>query len=249
MSHGPTVPRSRATRDIDLLGRLKNTVDNLVAAVRTICKEKVVPDGMVFDPESVEGGRIKEDADYEGVRVRFKGHLDRARAVMQIDFGFGDTVFPKPTMVDYPTILGMPGPQLKGYPRETVVAEKFEAMVNRGLLNSRMKDFYDVWLLANQFDFDGPTLGQAMQETFAHRKTVMTSDPIALSDDFARSKDKHTQWTAFIRKGHLDHAPKDLKQVTDFLGTFLLPTVEALVEGKSIRSVWKAPGPWIEKRL
>ncbi len=119
----------RATRDIDLSGKTNNETWNLAAIVQDVCRTEVEPDGMAFDAETVEADKIKEDADYAGVRVRFLGHLERARASMQIDVGFGDVITPGAAMIDYPVILDMPAPRLKGYPRETVVAEKFHAMV------------------------------------------------------------------------------------------------------------------------
>ena len=141
-------PRSRATRDIDFLGKIESKLDKLAKLVQDVCDVEVEDDGMTFNSKSIKVERIKEDADYEGVRARFMGRLGQPKVFMQIDFGFGDAVFPKPLDVDYPSLLGMPRPQLKGYPRETVIAEKFQAMVDLGMLNSRMKDFYDIWLLA-----------------------------------------------------------------------------------------------------
>jgi len=236
--------QSRATRDIDLLGHLKNTIENIVGMVKEVCDLPVEPDGMIFDAASVKGRRIKEDAGYEGVRVQFTGYLGRTRAAMQIDFGFGDTVYPKPSLVEYPSALGMARPKLWGYPRETVVAEKFEAMVNLGILNSRMKDFYDVCLLANQFDFDGETLEKAVRQTFAHRGTPWTTSPFAFSDEFAKNLAKETQWAAFIRNGNLTLGPKSLADAIKTLKAFLLP----VVEGKTKAQTWKAPGPWTETK-
>jgi hypothetical protein len=133
-------------------------IDYIVEMVKEVCIQKVEPDGVRFDPDSVVAERIVEDADYEGVRVRFRGYLDTARVSMQLDIGFGDEVIPSPAVVEYPTIPQMPAPNIHGYSRESAVAEKFEAMVKLGILNSRMKDFYDIWLLSRQFDFDGETL-------------------------------------------------------------------------------------------
>lgn len=237
-------PRARATWDIDLLGHMAAAVDKLVEMVKAICQIQVDPDGLTFNSASVTGERIKEDTDYQGVRIRFAAHLGQARAPMQIDFGFGDTVFPKPVEIDYPTILDMPKPQLKGYPRETVVAEKFQAMVQLGMLNSRMKDFYDIYLLAHQFDFDGEILKKTMIETFANRQTELTAEPVALADEFAQDRDKNTQWAAFIRRTQLDHAPHDLKTVIQTLRDFLLPIAKAAEKGTQISLTWKAPGPW-----
>ncbi|MBI4249431.1 MAG: nucleotidyl transferase AbiEii/AbiGii toxin family protein [Elusimicrobia bacterium] len=240
-------PRSRATRDIDFLGRMPNTVEKLEAVVREVCEAKAEPDGIVFDPGSVKGARIKEDADYEGVRIRFIGKVGQARAYMQIDFGFGDVVFPKPEEIDYPTILDMPKPKLKGYPRETVVAEKFDAMVKLDMLNSRMKDFYDIWLLAQQFDFDGENLREAVAKTFANRKTGMSTEPTALSKEFSENAEKRTQWTAFIRRTRLENAPRELGEVVAVLRDFLLPIATAIVAGDRRSIFWKAPGPWRDR--
>lgn len=236
-------PRSRATRDIDFLGRMPNAVEKLEAMVREVCETKAEPDGIVFNPGSVKGERIKADADYAGVRVRFLGKLGQARTAMQIDCGFGDVVTPGSKEIVYPTILDMPKPKLKGYPRETVVAEKFEAMVKLGMLNTRMKDFYDIWLLAKQFDFVGEDLRQAVLKTFAHRKTELSTEPVALSSEFFGSAEKQTQWKAFLRRTGLDHAPQDLGEVASSLREFLLPVAKAAAGGSSPGD-WVAPGPW-----
>src|SRR5262249_25076102 len=155
MLHVWKAPLARATKDLDFLGRLDNSLENLEGVIRQVCAADVEPDGMVFDAATVKTERIKEDADYEGVRVRFVGLLGRARVAMQIDVGFGDVVTPAVETITYPALLDFPAPELSGYPRETVVAEKFQAMVYLRTLNSRMKDFYDVWLLASQYAFDG----------------------------------------------------------------------------------------------
>ncbi|MEE8210918.1 MAG: nucleotidyl transferase AbiEii/AbiGii toxin family protein [Acidiferrobacterales bacterium] len=166
-------PVSRPTMDIDLLGFVESRIDSIVTVTKEVCMQKVDPDGLLFDPESVQGERIVEDADYQGVRIRFRGSLGTARITMQLDVGFGDVVVPRPTMAAYPTILSFPAPQLRGYSRESAVAEKLEAMVKLGVLNSRMKDFYDIWFLARQFDFDGRILTKAILKTFATRGTTL----------------------------------------------------------------------------
>jgi hypothetical protein len=129
MLHVWDAPLARATKDVDFLGRLDNSLENLERVVREVCATDVEPDGMAFDPATVTTERIKEDADYEGVRVRFVGLLGKARITMQIDVGFGDVVTPGAETITYPALLDFPAPELSGYPRETVVAEKFQAMV------------------------------------------------------------------------------------------------------------------------
>lgn len=237
-------PRSRATRDIDFLGRRENSIERLVQVVQDVCRIAVAPDGMIFDADTATGVRIKEDTDYEGVRVTFKGHLGQARTAMQIDVGFGDAVNPKPQTIDYPVMLDMPAPRLKGYPRETVVAEKFQAMVQLGLINTRMKDYYDLWLLARQFNFDGRSLGAALKGTFARRKTTLTVEPVALSVAFASDGQKKAQWTAFRGRTRLENVPEDIGEVIAALKEFLLPVATACIGGDPAGLSWKAPGPW-----
>ena len=147
---------------------------------------------------------------------------------MQIDMGFGDVVTPGATMTTYPVLLDFAAPQLLGYPRETVVSEKFEAMTKLGLLNSRMKDFYDLWILSRQFDFDGATLATAIQKTFANRKTAVLSRPTALTPEFGGDASKQTQWQAFLRKTKLDGVPTTLQAVIDDLGSSLVLSLPQL---------------------
>lgn len=237
-------PVSRPTMDIDFLGLTNNSIDAMVAMTKEICTQMVEPDGLTFEPESVEGERIVEDADYEGVRVRFRGGLGTARITMQLDIGFGDVVVPQPATVEYPTILPLPAPQLRGYSRESAIAEKFEAMVKLGILNSRMKDFFDIWMLSRQFDFEGHTLGTAIAKTFATRRTVVPAEPMALTGAFAADTSKQTQWQSFIRRSRLQHAPENLTDVVTTLAVFLGPIAKALASGKVFEHVWQAPGPW-----
>jgi hypothetical protein len=237
-------PASRPTRDIDLLGRMENTIEAVVPVVREICGQQVDADGLLFHSETTAGTAIREDAEYAGVRVTFLATLQNARVAMQIDVGFGDVVTPAAVATDYPTILDFPAPRLQGYSRETVVAEKFEAMVQLGLVNTRLKDFYDIWLLARRFDFNGPTLATAVKRTFAHRKTAIVSLPVALTAAFAADPSKQTQWRAFLRKSRLEDAPAELQEVVDALGAFLLPVAEAAHGGRAFNRAWRAPGPW-----
>lgn len=143
-------PESRPTMDIDLLEKTNNEEVSILAQIRDVLDVEVVPDGMTFNPASIYAERITEDADYEGIRIRFLGALGSARVNLQIDIGFGDVVFPGPETIELPTMLDFPGPRLWCYSRESTIAEKFEAMVKLGELNSRMKDFYDIWSLSRQ---------------------------------------------------------------------------------------------------
>lgn len=237
-------PMSRPTRDIDLLAFGENSVELLESTVRKACEVTVAKDGLRFDPTSVSGSRIKEGADYEGVRLRFEGFLEKARIPMQIDIGFGDIVHPGPSEVNYPTILDFPAPILRAYPRESVVAEKFQAMVLLGRLNSRMKDFFDIWLLARQYDFDGRSLAMAIEKTFKRRKTEIDTSPMALTPTFTSSEQAQKQWAAFVRRSDLSDAPASLDEIRPTIAQFLLPVAEALTNRAPFRSKWSPPGPW-----
>ncbi len=237
-------PLVRATKDVDLLGRLDNSPENLARVVREVCAVDVEPDGMLFDSGTVQAERIKEDADYAGVRVRFVGLLGRARAPMQIDVGFGDVVTPAAEKLTYPGLLDFPAAQLSGYPRETVVAEKFQAMVYLRTANSRMKDFYDVWLLANQFVFDGALLAKAVTATFANRETAIDVAPIAFTSDFIEQSSTLAQWSAFRSRLPHDEVPSMLSEVVTVLATFLLPVAHACVVNERFERRWPARGPW-----
>jgi predicted nucleotidyltransferase component of viral defense system len=239
-------PTSRPTRDIDLLARMDNTV--VAPVFQDVCNQQVeADDGLVFHADTVTGQAIKEDADYAGVRVTFRATLQNSRIAMQIDVGFGDVLTPAAVATEYPTVLEMPAPRLNGYSKETVIAEKFEAMVKLGLVNSRMKDFYDIWLLARQFDFDGPLLSTAITRTFANRKTPITPSPFALTPAFPADADKQKQWRAFVRKSGLEDAPGELHEVVAVLGSFLLPLAMAIVDGRALNHIWQAPGPWKQR--
>ena len=163
-------PLSRSTMDIDLLGRMSNELEHIRALIAKVCELESEPDGIGFDAQSVKVARIKEDAEYEGVRVRFHATLARARIPMQIDIGFGDVVTPAAVEIEYPTLLEFPAPVLRAYPKETVIAEKLEALTMLGMLNSRMKDYFDLWALSRLYSFEGPILVNAIKATFARRK-------------------------------------------------------------------------------
>jgi predicted nucleotidyltransferase component of viral defense system len=239
-------PSSRATKDIDFLAKTENSIEAVVPLIRSVCRQAVEPDGLVFNAASVGGTLIKEDADYEGIRVTFQATLQNARVAMQLDLGYGDVMVPGPAVVGYPAILDFPVPRLRAYSRETVVAEKFEAMVKLGQLNSRMKDFFDLWLLPRHFDFDGATLATAIAKTFTNRKTMIPAEVLALNPSFADNTTKQTQWQGFLKKSRLDSAPVDLHDVITALGVFLHPVAAAVRQSQPFTQTWDAPGPWKE---
>lgn len=232
---------TRPTRDIDLLGRVSNDLESVRSLIADISQTSVEDDGLTFDPASVTTERIAEDADYEGVRAKFQGRLGNSRIAMQVDIGFSDVVTPGPTMTSYPTFLEQPAAELLAYNRETAIAEKFEAMVKLGELNSRMKDFFDVWLLANTFPFEGRMLAAAVEATFSRRQTPIEVEPICFSEEFATNE--NTQWNAFVRRGRLEAVP-DFPEVVRCVRVFLQSPAQALSNHEDFVLKWRPGGPW-----
>jgi predicted nucleotidyltransferase component of viral defense system len=233
----------RPTRDLDLAGRQETTVAGMKKVFAEICAQPVESDGLAFDPKAVRAETIREELAYQGVRVRCLARLGNARIALQVDVGFGDVITPGPVKLQYPTLLDFPAPRLQAYPRETMVAEKFHALVRLGLINTRMKDFYDLWSLARDFEFDGQVLAQALEATFRRQKTEMpAADPLPLTAEFAESK--AGQWRAFLRKNGLEAEGATLERVTEDLQQFLLPPARALAAKTKFALVWPARGPW-----
>ena len=239
------IPDRRTTLDIDFLARYDNQVESIETVMKDVCNVVVEPDGLVFDAKTVKGRKIKEDADYEGVRIKFIGLLERSRISMQIDIGFGDVIHPGIKVIDYPVILDLPKPHLNGYPAESVVSEKFEAMVKLGLVNSRMKDFYDVWLIMRQFNFDGLVLVEALKKTFEHRKTdIPIGKSLFVQEIYNEGSDRQALWKMFLEKGGIKHAPDKLAVIAKEIDKFLIEPIGALNKKIKFNNEWKAPGPW-----
>ncbi len=236
----------RPTRDLDLLGRGDNSIPRFERIFREVCDLAVEEDGLTFSAASVRGDMIKAHQEYEGLRLSLGCKLENARIPIQIDIGFGDVVTPAATEVTYPVLLDFPAPVLPVYSRESVVAEKFQAMVMLGIANSRMKDFFDLWILAQRFEFQGSLLCQAIQATFERRHTLVPAEaPIALSSEFTQDRGKQTQWRAFINKGKLEAGGAGLDEVVAVLSGFLMPPARAVAAGKLLEMVWPASGPWM----
>lgn len=233
----------RPTRDLDLLGFGDSRVERMEEVFRDVC-EVACDDGIRFDASSVRGEEIRGADEYDGVRIRLAGHLAGARVPLQVDVGFGDAVVPPPERVDYPTLLDFPPPRMRAYPRETVVAEKFQALVALGIANTRMKDFYDLWVLARRFAFDGARLSKAMAATFERRRTAIPAEPpLALTQGFHGDPAKRTQWRAFLRRGTVAEEA-ELGAVVDLIRTFLMPPARAAQAGARSPGTWRPGGPW-----
>jgi hypothetical protein len=194
----------RPTHDADFLGFGPHDAAALAATMREVCGVHF-DDGMIFDAASITVDEIREEARYGGLRVRLTGTLGKARSTVQIDVGYGDAVTPGPEEAVYTVMLDdLPSPRLRVYPRATVIAEKLEAIASLGMTNSRMKDFFDIRVLAREGAMDTAQLGDAIAATFQRRATPIPEEmPLGLSDEFARDSVKRTQWLGFLRKNRL----------------------------------------------
>ena len=235
----------RSTKDIDLLGFTENSLDNLAAIAKEICEADVEKDGIEFDSKTIQVQRIKEDADYEGVRIRSFAFIGRSRIPIQVDIGFGDTLVPGAIQATVPTLLDFPTPELRCYHQLTAIAEKFQAMVKLGELNSRMKDFYDIWNIIQHEEIDGTELQKACIATFEHRETPLDLNSRFFLENFSETFGKEDQWTGFVRKQGLeDTAPASFEAVTGILQNFLRPMMEAQLSGKPFGAKWSTAGQW-----
>ena len=233
---------SRTTLDIDMLGRISNSVTVIEKCICDICTIKSEDDGLIFDPSTVKSESITKDADYVGRRVLFTGKLSTMRISMQIDIGFGDMVFPEPDRIIMPSFFDMPKAEILGYTKESAIAEKFHAMVLMGALNSRIKDFYDIWILSKTFDFTGERLSQAIKSTFERRDLAIQENITAFTDDFA--KEKQSQWQVFRKKMKFADAPESFREITKQVETFLNPITLSLLQKSPQPKNWNPQSGW-----
>jgi hypothetical protein len=230
----------RSTSDIDLLGKISNDQAGIIKAFREICDIDTENDGMLFDKESLTTEQITLDAEYEGVKVLLYGYLGTARIRIQIDIGFSDVVTPGSVLSEYPTILDLPAARLYCYNRETVVAEKFQTMVKRDIFNSRMKDFYDIWILSRSFDFEGSSLANAVRNTFERRETDIIADIAVFQESFHNDQGKKDQWKGFLKRSKLSNVPVDLKTLIMDINIFLQPVLTCIIEKKDFHKTWQS---------
>ena len=239
----------RPTRDIDFLARGARDEAAIRNALRDVCGVPCREDGVVFDPETIAITSIRIDQPNGGLRVRIRGGLARVRLAVPIDIGFGDVLTLGRREEDYPTLLDLPAPRLWTYPRETMIAEKFHAMVSLGDANSRMKDLWDVACLARRFAFDGGTLRTAIAEAFHHRGTSLEDGrPMALRAAYYDERESPTRgqrWRELRQQIARDiDGPDRLEDVGDELRRFLGPVCDSLTGEKPFTQAWSAGGPW-----
>lgn len=218
----------RPTKDVDLLGFGEATTAAVVAMIREIINTAVEDDGILFDGDSVQAEEIRENQEYGGIRATFTATLDKALIPLQADVGFGDVITPAAEDRVYPVLIDMAAPRLRMYPVETVVAEKLEAAVKLGMINSRMKDFYDLLVIFRQDPYDSGTLTRAVAKTFACRGTPLPPDvPPGLSDEFGNDPVANRLWREFLARMQLAKEPTDFAQVIRAVRERLWPALVA----------------------
>ena len=217
---------ARATRDIDLLAKdLPNNVENMRKVFQSIFSIKC-DDALRYDLDTLEVRKITEFKEYHGVNISVMAYLDRTRVPISVDIGFGDVIYPDRVKMEFPVLLDMEVPEIYAYSILSVISEKFEAIVSLGDANSRYKDFYDIYILADRYDLDGKELKEAIKETFEHRCTKL-DDILAFTDEFATSEIHQSRWKAFLKKKKT-LTNVELQDVVDLLRTLLLPIVESI---------------------
>ena len=229
---------SRPTIDSDMICFGDADPEHLRTIFKDAAESDASPnDGMRYDGNSIEISSIREETEYGGTRIILTGYLGNARIRLQFDIGVGDAITPPPELTDFPVLLNGPVPKLKAYPMATTIAEKSEVMVTRGIINSRLKDFYDLWLLSELFDHDYAILRLAIRNTFERRKVPMPTDmPESWTPEFAATPQKAIQWAAFLRKNKTVTSPVDFSVVAERISKFLVPVFFPLE---------KTPKKWI----
>lgn len=243
MIYGLGIPMRRPTRDIDFLGNTDETKGNISSIICDVLSFPVPDDGIVFDADTLNISEKQIDADHNGLRVTFRGYLGQARIPMQIDIGYSDELVTAALNIDYPVILAdTDSPQLKGYPPEAIVSEKLQAIVRFAELNSRWKDYYDIWLISNTFEFESHKLEDAIQITFETRATKIPSKvPPGLTDDFA--SENQEKWRGFLYKNRFqDNDIEEFKSITRKIWLFLEYPLHELEIGKQEKSKYWFPG-------
>lgn len=237
------IPQARPTMDIDMLRKGKADRASLLALVKDCATLDVAADGLTFLANSIVAEEITKDSEYQGTRVLMDARMDNVRLRIQIDFGVGDVMVPGPRTIDYPAFLNSDTIQLLAYPIESAIAEKLQAMVALGNANSRMKDFYDVWICSNHLDFNTDTLLKAIDATFKNRETpVPTGEFEALTTSFAAGH--RVQWNAFVRKIGEDRLVDAFGRIVEDLKIFTMPVLHSLSRGEKLTGRWIAKTGW-----
>ena len=238
------IEKTRYTRDIDLLGFTENDIHNIEQIIREVCEIQIEDDGLTYEPQSVSCTTIKLHDDYPGVRVHFNVRLGEGMLTkLQVDIGFGDEVYPSPQVTPYRGLLDLPQAMIRIYPTEAILAEKIHAIVKLGLVNSRMKDIYDIWLIASSQIIDGDELRKAIHVTFENRQTPFPESIILFDERFLTTR-RINAWKSIGKKlPPVEYLP-DLSETLDCLKLLLAPLFSAVYVGREFPMVWDPSKAW-----
>ncbi len=235
----------RPTRDLDFTGYCGPDEEEVLSAIRDICVVPNMPDEVLFDPDTLSASPIRNDSQYQGLRIQLRATLGESQIPIQIDIGFGDAIEPSAQDMDYPTLLNDPSPRVRVYPQEAVLAEKLHTMILQGERNSRYKDFYDMYTLTRQFEFKGEVLAKAITATFERRQTEISDfKPSAFETWFYADPVRAQQWRAYLITNNLSGPPEDFHIVGKSIIGFLMPVWTALVVKQFFHGTWPQGGPW-----
>ncbi|MDA3792315.1 MAG: nucleotidyl transferase AbiEii/AbiGii toxin family protein [Elusimicrobia bacterium] len=235
----------RPTLDADFSSKNIIGTEEAENMVRKLCRIDVNNDGLNFLEKTVSSEDIREENEYQGIRVKFKAKLGQAVIPVQIDIGFGDATIPLSKKIKYPTLLEFPAPRLLAYSLESCIAEKVQIIFEKGIINSRMKDYYDIWFLISTFGIDGAKLQKAIEETFKRRKTsILDSIPVGLSEEFINDKQKKAQWKGFLNKIDIKEANMNLENTVMNLRDFIMPVIEGARQEESYNLKWHKDKGW-----
>ena len=240
---------ARTTRDADLLGFGEITDAELERIMADICMKPVADDGMEYLADSIRTSPIREETAYGGRRVKLQARLGNARLPIQVDVGIGDAVMPEPEWVELPSMLGFPAPRLRAYRPETSIAEKLETIVARGLINSRLKDYFDIYVLSAHESFELQTLADAIRNTFERRETRIPSElPEGLTQAYVDESGRSLQWRSFLDKAGVDGIPDDFSAIVETIAGFLEPAIGVARGERTKEMRWPPGGPWRGKQ-
>ena len=229
--------KGRPTKDIDFLAeQISNDVENIRKVFSEICKVQCEDDGLVFNGDGIEVQDIKKDAEYHGIRVRTNCFLGNARKVLQLDIGFGDIVVPKPAIMECPILIDMKAPVIKVYSLESIISEKFQAMISLSVSNSRMKDFYDIFTLLSTNNFDGRKLQEAVNETLQARHTIIERENVIFTEEFIKDENRIRMWKAFLRK--INSQSIEFDEVMRNIIIFVKPIYDVIVNEEEFLELW-----------
>ena len=237
------INRHRATLDIDLLGKTSNTLENIQKIIEDICKKDVVPDGVRYETSDLQLKEIQLGREYHGLRAIFSAYIHSTKIPIQLDIGFSDIIWPEPQLIHYPILLEFPSPHIYGYTPESVIAEKFEAMIKLGLITTRMKDFFDIWILLRQLQFDGLTLQKAIEGTCKRRQTALAL-PDSFNPVFYNNLIHQVRWQKLLQTIEHDfYIP--LSEAISEINEFLQPLLKASLANRPFKKNWIYSLKWI----